>query len=59
MEKDQEYEVGFGRPPKSTRWPKGHSGNPHGRRKKPAELRSILEAELERSIPVSANGEER
>jgi hypothetical protein len=35
----EEYEVGYGRPPKSTRWKKGQCGNPNRvrkRRSKPA-----------------------
>ncbi|MGD0275716.1 MAG: DUF5681 domain-containing protein [Syntrophales bacterium] len=27
----KEYEVGFRKPPKQTRFAKGQSGNPHGR----------------------------
>jgi hypothetical protein len=27
------YEIGYGRPPKHTRWKKGQSGNPFGRKK--------------------------
>jgi len=30
----KKYEVGFGRPPKHTRWHKGHSGNPNRTRKR-------------------------
>ena len=30
----EEYEVGYGRPPKSTRWKKGQCGNPNRVRKK-------------------------
>lgn len=31
---DDDYEVGYGKPPKSTRFKKGQSGNPRGRPKK-------------------------
>lgn len=30
----EEYEVGYGRPPKQTRWRKGQSGNPNRIRKR-------------------------
>jgi hypothetical protein len=56
---DSGYEVGFGRPPKSKRWQKGQSGNPKGRKRKPTDLRSMLEAKLDTTIPVSTNGKER
>jgi Family of unknown function (DUF5681) len=29
----EEYETGFGKPPKSSQWKKGQSGNPNGRPK--------------------------
>jgi hypothetical protein len=30
----KDYEVGYGKPPKHTRWPKGQSGNPKGKKTK-------------------------
>lgn len=33
MSKNKDYEVGYKRPPKDKRFPKGKSGNPHGRPK--------------------------
>lgn len=41
-----DYEVGYGRPPKHTRWPPGVSGNPRGREKGHKGLKTDLEAEL-------------
>src|SRR5712691_1460545 len=32
---DEDYQVGYKKPPKSTRFKKGHSGNPKGRAKRP------------------------
>jgi len=38
----KDYEVGYGRPPKRTRWKKGQSGNPPNRRRS-ARARSTVE----------------
>ncbi len=43
---DEDYEVGYGKPPKHSRFPPGQSGNPKGRRKGSRGLKSDLEAEL-------------
>ena len=37
-----QYEVGYGKPPVSTRFVKGQSGNPHGRPRKPEPRRTRL-----------------
>jgi hypothetical protein len=42
--KKGDYEVGYGKPPKHTRWPKGQSGNPGGREKGHRGLKTDLEA---------------
>ncbi len=34
MADDRDYEVGYGKPPRNTRFQPGHSGNPKGRKKK-------------------------
>lgn len=34
MENNKNYEIGYGKPPKNTRFTKGRSGNPAGRKKK-------------------------
>ncbi len=46
------YKVGYGRPPKETRFRPGRSGNPRGRPKKPKSIRERFARELERKIPV-------
>jgi hypothetical protein len=53
-EQHENYEVGFGKPPKHTRWQKGQSGNPRGRPKKTKSFAEILGGYLfEKKIPVT------
>lgn len=44
MREKGDYDVGYGKPPKHTRWPKGKSGNPGGREKGHKGLKTDLEA---------------
>ena len=55
---DENYEVGYGRPPKHTRFRKGQSGNPRGRPKGRRNLASDLADELNERIVVR-EGERR
>ena len=47
-----DYEVGYGRPPKNTRFKKGASGNPKGRPKGTKNLKTDLAEELAERIVV-------
>jgi hypothetical protein len=47
-----EYEVGYGKPPKHSRFKKGKLGNPNGRPKGTKNLRTDLIEELSEKIPV-------
>jgi hypothetical protein len=55
MKDQSDYEVGYGKPPKHSQFPKGQSGNPKGRPKKLKNMQELLNEELEKKITV--NGE--
>jgi DNA-binding FadR family transcriptional regulator len=58
-EQDPEYEVGYKRPPRRTRFTKGESGNPNGRPKGSKNLATLLEKELRQRVVVNENGRRR
>lgn len=49
---DNSYEVGYGKPPVATRFPKGKSGNPKGRPKGSRSLDALLAKVLAKKIVV-------
>lgn len=49
-------QVGYGKPPESTRFKKGQSGNPKGRRKGSRNLATVLAATLREKVVVNENG---
>jgi Family of unknown function (DUF5681) len=51
-----DYEVGYGRPPKYTRFKQGHSGNPKGRLRGTKNLKTDLMEELSERISISEGG---
>lgn len=53
------YDVGYGRPPKHTRFRKGQSGNPKGRPKGTRNRKSIVREIMERRVTVRENGKSR
>lgn len=57
MSKD--YEIGYRRPPKHTRFKPGQSGNPKGRRKGAKNLKTDLAEELRETLIVTEGGQRR
>jgi len=50
---NDDYEVGYGKPPKHSRWKPGESGNPRGKEKGHKGLKTDLEAELNATATVT------
>ena len=53
---DGDYEVGNKRPPKHTQFKKGVSGNPNGRPKGSASLRTRVARQMRQKVTVTRNG---
>ncbi|MGO4386766.1 DUF5681 domain-containing protein [Microvirga sp. 2YAF29] len=53
------YVVGRGRPPRSSQFKPGQSGNPGGRRKGSVNLKTVMTAVLESEIELTENGRKR
>lgn len=56
---DDDDSVGYGRPPKHSRFPKGTSGNKKGRPKGSLNFKTEVEEELSERVPIRENGKER
>jgi hypothetical protein len=54
-----DYEIGYGKPPKSRQFKKGVSGNPSGRPKKPSDSASELMKELQSKVTLLENGKRK
>src|SRR6266436_8280233 len=55
----RDYEVGYGKPPRHTRFTKGQSGNPRGRPPGAKNLKTLLSEALNEPIIVTENGGHR
>jgi Family of unknown function (DUF5681) len=54
-----DYEVGYGKPPRHTRFRKGQSGNPRGRPRGSKNLKTLLSDALNEPVVVAENGGRR
>ena len=55
----RDYEVGYAKPPRHTRFQKGRSGNPRGRPGGAKNLASLLNEALNEPVIVGENGRRR
>ncbi len=55
---DDAYEVGYGRPPKETRWKKAQSGNPGPKKRRPAAVATveIIDRLFVKPVEIVENG---
>ena len=58
MNNNDDYDTGYKKPPKHTRFRKGQSGNPKGRPRKIKDPARLLEIELDKMISVRDGGKE-
>ena len=58
-ENHPDYEIGYGKPPRQTRFAKGQSGNPRGRPPGAKNLTTLLNEALDERVLVTENGGRR
>lgn len=56
MKKPKDYPVGYGKPPQSSHFKKGQSGNPKGRPTHSKNFMTLLDQELSQVILIKENG---
>ena len=52
-----DYDVGYGKPPKNTQFKRGQSGNPRGRPKRTRNFKTDLQEELDAPVTISEGGQ--
>ncbi|MET4805591.1 DUF5681 domain-containing protein [Limibacillus sp. MBR-115] len=57
--KSGDYEVGYGKPPKHSRFKSGQSGNPKGRPKDTKNMKTVLINALNEPVTLTENGRQR
>ena len=55
----EDYEVGYGKPPKATRFKPERSGNPKGRPRGRRNKRSVIRGVIDRKVTLRKNGKTR
>jgi len=58
-DKQRDYAVGYGKPPRHTRFTQGQSGNPRGRARGAKNLKTLLIETLNELVVVAENGRRR
>jgi uncharacterized protein DUF5681 len=56
---ERDYEVGYGKPPRHSRFKRGQSGNPRGRAPGAKNLKTLLSEALNELVIVAENGGRR
>ena len=58
MTEQDQYEVGYAKPPKDSQWKPGQSGNPNGRPKKIKDVDKLTDRELSQTLRITESGQE-